>query len=236
MPGDGAVLTLENIEIRQGAFRLHADFAVRQGARVAIMGPSGAGKSTLAGAICGFLPLTQGRILMDDTDITTADPDARGVAMIFQDGNLFPHLTLAQNVGLGLRPALRLSQSELEAVENALQRVGLEGLGARKPGQVSGGQQSRAALARVLLMRRRVLVLDEPFAALGPALRAEMLALVAEVLDETGATLLMVTHAPEDARRIAPETAFVAEGVAQAPQPTAQLLDDPPAALKAYLG
>ena len=156
--------------------------------------------------------------------------------MLFQDGNLFPHLTVAQNVGLGLRARLRLTETEHSRVEQALDRVGLAGMRDRKPAALSGGQQSRVALARVLVQGRDLLLLDEPFAALGPALKTEMLDLVSELVEESGATLLMVSHDPTDARRIADQVVLVVEGQAYPPQETAQLLDDPPPALKAYLG
>jgi len=156
--------------------------------------------------------------------------------MLFQDNNLFPHLTLRQNVGLGLRPNLRLSSDDETKVKAALARVQLGDLADRKPAALSGGQQSRAALARVLVQARPWVLLDEPFAALGPALRAEMLDLVQPLMDETGAGLLMITHAPDDVRRIADEAIFVAEGRAEAPVPAADLLNDPPPALRDYLG
>ena len=114
--------------------------------------------------------------------------------------------------------------------------MGLAGLGQRKPGALSGGQQGRAALARALLRARPILLLDEPFAALGPALKAEMLDLVAEIAGQTGATVLMVTHDPADALRLADSTVLVADGLAAAPVATARLFADPPAALRAYLG
>jgi thiamine transport system ATP-binding protein len=101
---------------------------------------------------------------------------------------------------------------------------------------MSGGQQQRVAIARALLRDQPVLLLDEPFAALGPALKHEMLDLVAEIVGSTGATLLMVTHQPEDARYIADETVLIADGTAHTPRPTAALLDNPPAALQEYLG
>ena len=230
------MLTVENVTLRQGDFTLAADFAIEDGARVAVIGPSGAGKSTLLSLVAGFLAPDAGRVTWDGRDITAEAPGARPVAMLFQDNNLFPHLSVAQNVGLGVRPDLRLSQDEAMRVEEALRRVGLEGYGARKPAALSGGQQSRAALARVLVQDRPLVLLDEPFAALGPALKAEMLDLVEEVLDATGAALLMVSHEPEDARRIAPLTVLVAQGRAEAPVATAELLDNPPPALRAYLG
>jgi thiamine transport system ATP-binding protein len=121
-------------------------------------------------------------------------------------------------------------------VAEALHRTGLDGLAQRKPAELSGGQQGRAALARALLRARPLLLLDEPFAALGPALKAEMLALVTEVAGDTGATVLMVTHDPQDARSFAPLTILVAEGRAQPPQDTAALFASPPKALADYIG
>lgn len=230
------MLKLDAVRIDNGGFEVLADFAVESGARVAVIGPSGAGKSTLIGAIAGFYPVTAGRITWQGRDIGEMAPGKRPVAMLFQDGNLFPHLSVAQNVGLGVDPNLRLDAGQRARVEEALSRVGLEGMGNRKPAALSGGQQSRAALARVLVQNRPLLLLDEPFAALGPALKREMLDLVRALTDETGATLLMVSHDPDDARRIADEVILVAEGRAHPPEPTGELLDNPPAALRDYLG
>lgn len=230
------MLKLEAAEIRNGDFRVTADWDVAQGQKVAVIGPSGAGKSTLIGAIAGFQTLERGKIVWESTDISSLLPGKRPVAMLFQDGNLFPHLSVAQNVGLGVRPDLRLDRGQKDRVAAAIQRVGLSGLETRKPGELSGGQQSRAALARVLVQDRPIILLDEPFAALGPALKVEMLDLVAALVQETGATLLMVSHDPSDARRIADQVILVESGRAHAPADTATLLDNPPPALKAYLG
>tara|TARA_B110000977_G_scaffold45417_1_gene61718 strand:- start:67 stop:759 length:693 start_codon:yes stop_codon:yes gene_type:complete len=230
------MLSLNKIEIVQGSFNLGAHFDVAAGQKVAVIGPSGAGKSTLVGAICGFIDLRAGQLILAGRDITNVQPDGRDMAMLFQDNNLFPHLTIAQNVGLGIRPAMRLTSDEAAQVHKALQRVGLTNFGSRKPSELSGGQQSRAALARALVQSKSWMILDEPFAALGPALRAEMLDLVAEVAAETKAGVMMVTHAPEDAQRISDSVIFVADGVAHGPQATSGLLDNPPPALKAYLG
>ncbi|WP_417475421.1 ATP-binding cassette domain-containing protein [Leisingera sp.] len=230
------MLKLEDCRILNGGYAVEADLEIQAGSCTAVIGPSGAGKSTLVEAIAGFLPLTRGKIRWQGTDMADQPPGKRPVAMLFQDGNLFPHLSAAQNVGLGLRASLRLSDEDWQKVEAALTRVGLSGMGARKPAALSGGQQSRVALARVLVQGRDILLLDEPFAALGPALKAEMLDLVAELAHESGATVLMVSHEPADARRIADQVVLVAEGRAHPPQPTAELLDNPPPTLKAYLG
>ncbi|MEH6645299.1 thiamine ABC transporter ATP-binding protein [Sulfitobacter sp.] len=230
------MLKLENALIAQGDFRLLADFTLEPARKYAVIGPSGAGKSTLLAAMCGFVPLSEGRMLWEGKDITTAAPGARPMTMLFQDNNLFPHLTVMQNVSLGLRPDGRISGAEKDVVMEALARVNLTDYAQVKPGALSGGQQSRVALARVLVQARPLVFLDEPFAALGPALRNEMLDLVSGMAAQTGAALVMVTHAPEDVRRIADEVIFVEGGRAHAPRPAAALMDDPPPELRAYLG
>lgn len=230
------MLTLENLAVTLDDWTLRADLTVRDGARVALLGPSGAGKSTLLNAIAGFLPLSEGRILWNGEDLTGLAPAERPVSMIFQDNNLFPHLTVAQNVGLGLRPDLKLSAAQTADVEAALDRVGLAGFGPRKPGQLSGGQVARVALARALLRHRPLMLLDEPFGALGPALRAEMLDLVADLARETGATVLMVSHQPEDARELADQVILVADSRAHPPVPMEEIFSHPPDALRDYLG
>ncbi|WP_342069479.1 ATP-binding cassette domain-containing protein [Yoonia algicola] len=230
------MLICENLVMRQGAFSLHADVAFELGKATALIGPSGAGKSTLLAAIAGFLAPASGRLLWGDADLTNAPPGDRPVSMLFQDNNLFPHLSAARNVGLGLRPDLQLGVKEKSQVAATLADVGLEGLGDRKPSALSGGQQSRVALARVLVADRPVVLLDEPFSALGPALKNEMLDLVKGKLVAAGKTVVMVTHDPVDARRIADMVSLVADGDVHQPVATDVLFDDPPPALKAYLG
>lgn len=230
------MLTLDNLLIEQDDFCLSADFAIPPGARVALLGPSGAGKSTLLATLAGFLAPGRGRILWRGADITGLAPGARPLSILFQDQNLFPHLSVAQNLGLGLSPKLRLARADHAQIAAALDRVGLSGLGDRRPATLSGGQQSRVALARCLLRAKPLLLLDEPFAALGPALKSDMLALVAEIAADQHATVLMVSHEPADAVALCPQTVLVAEGVAHPPATTAGLLADPPPALAAYLG
>lgn len=230
------MLILEDLDIRQGDFHLSANLTVQTGSKIAVLGPSGAGKSTLLGAIAGFITPQAGTIRWQDIVLNAMAPGDRPMSILFQDNNLFPHLTAFENTGLGLRPDLRLSSDQKDRVHQALTRVGLADLAGRKPAALSGGQQSRVALARMLLRQRPLLLLDEPFAALGPALKAEMLDLVAELIGETGATLLMVSHDPADAKRIADQVIVVAEGQAAPPVATDELFANPPAALQAYLG
>lgn len=230
------MLQLDGIVLEEPGFRLGADWSVPQRARCAVLGPSGAGKSTLLNAIAGFVRPSAGRILWQGQRIDGLSPGERPVTILFQDQNLFPHLTVERNLAFGLARDGRMTDAMQVRIAAALERTGLAGLGQRRPGQLSGGQLGRAALARALLRARPLLLLDEPFAALGPALKGEMLALVAEVAAEAGATVLMVTHDPQDARRFADLTILVADGTAEPPAPTAELFASPPPALAAYLG
>lgn len=230
------MLTCEMLVLAQDDFRLHADLALEKGRVTALIGPSGAGKSTLLSAIAGFFAPAQGRILWDGRDLTDVPPGQRPCSVLFQDNNLFPHLTVQQNVGLALRSGLRLSQADKAQVDAVLDDVGLVGLGGRKPGALSGGQQSRASLARVLLADRPLILLDEPFSALGPGLKNEMLDLVQTKLARPDRLVIMVTHDPADAQRIAGDVILVADGVAHAPVTTADLFANPPDALATYLG
>ncbi len=229
------MLTCENLTLTQGDFQLSADLSFRPGGITALIGPSGAGKSTLLSALAGFLTPSSGKVSYDGQDLTGTAPGARPISILFQDNNLFPHLSIGQNAGLGLQPKLRLSDSQKAQVATVLDQVGLHGMADRKPAALSGGQQSRAALARVLLADRPVILLDEPFAALGPALRSEMLDLVQKTLLRTDRTVIMITHDPADAQRVANETALVADGIVHPAIPTDQLFAAPPPALAAYL-
>jgi thiamine transport system ATP-binding protein len=214
------MLVLDHVNLSLGSFSLAANFSISAGARVAVMGPSGAGKSSLLLTIAGFIAPTSGSILIDGQDLTAHDPAQRPVAMLFQDQNLFPHLTLLQNAVLGLTAGGRATAAQLAQADAALAKVGLAGFGGRKPAEVSGGQMGRAALARVLLQARPILLLDEPFAALDSDLRHQMLDLVVQVAVQTDATVLMVTHDDRDAKRFASHLITVDHGVAQPPLST----------------
>ncbi|MDJ1015131.1 MAG: ATP-binding cassette domain-containing protein [Paracoccaceae bacterium] len=227
------MLELSGVRFEREGFALTADLSLPPGSVTAVIGPSGGGKSTLLSLIAGFEAPEAGRIVWEGRDITAMPPGDRPVAMLFQDNNLFPHLDILTNVAIGIAPVARPPEAALGKAREALERVGLGELVHRKPGDLSGGQQSRAALARVVLTNRPLVLLDEPFSALGPSLRREMMALVGELLPE--ALVLMVTHDPEDARRSAAQTVFVDGGVVAPPAPTEALFANPSAALKAYL-
>ena len=228
------MLSLNDAVFAQGDFALSADLQIPARSVTAVIGPSGAGKSTLLGGIAGFVPQTAGRLFWDDVDLTNLAPDKRPVSMLFQDNNLFPHLTILQNVALALGPKLRPDADARIRVDAMLERVGLKGLSERKPAGLSGGQQSRVALARALLQNRPVLLLDEPFGALGPALKDEMLDLTVELSGDRA--VVMITHDPADAARIADAVIGVGPGRAHSPMPTEAFMKNPPADIGGYFG
>ena len=186
--------------------------SVARGEQVAVLGPSGAGKSTLLNLIAGFLTPASGTIMIEGQDHTTTPPSRRPVSMLFQENNLFSHLNVQQNIGLGLNPGLKLNAAQREKLHHIARQMGIENLLERLPGELSGGQRQRVALARCLVREQPVLLLDEPFSALDPALRQEMLTLVSDVCRDQQLTLLMVSHSVEDAARIASRSIVVADG------------------------
>jgi thiamine transport system ATP-binding protein len=185
---------------------------VERGEHIAVLGPSGAGKSTLLNLIAGFITPASGTIFIENQPHTHTPPAKRPVSMLFQENNLFSHLTVRQNIGLGMHPGLKLNAAQQQKLDVIASQMGIESLLGRLPGELSGGQRQRAALARCLVREQPVLLLDEPFSALDPALRQEMLQLVGDVCRRQQLTLLMVSHSVEDAARIASRSLVIADG------------------------
>ncbi len=236
MSGAGSI-ELDRVRFAYGETKMAFDLAVASGEIIAIMGPSGSGKSTLLNLVAGFETPAEGRVVIGGRDVTADPPADRPVSMIFQENNLFSHLDVAANVGLGRNPSLKLTPDDRAAVAEALERTGLAGKDRRLPRELSGGERQRTALARALVRRRPVLLMDEPFAALGPALRADMAGLVQALNAETGMTMVVVTHSPEDAQRLAPRTAFIENGTIVADGSTIDLLGpEGPEPVRRYIG
>jgi thiamine transport system ATP-binding protein len=233
----GASIRLDAVDFDFGDMAMRFDLTIEPSTIAAIIGPSGSGKSTLLNLIAGFETAKAGRILIDGTDMTYDAPSQRPVSMVFQDNNLFAHLDVAENVGLGRRADLKLSDADQAAIHGAIQTVGLADKEKRKPEALSGGERQRVAIARALVRNRPVLLLDEAFASLGPALRQEMLDLVGDLQKETGMTVVMVTHHPEDALRLPSTLFFLENGKIVASGPAKELLSDKgPSLLRKYLG
>jgi putative thiamine transport system ATP-binding protein len=166
-----------------------------------LTGPSGVGKSTLLDAVGGHLgPAFRrgGRVILDGRDVTDLPPEARRIGLIFQEAVLFPHLSVADNLAFGLDPAVRGRAARRAAIEAALARAGLRGMGGRDPATLSGGQRARVALMQALLAEPDALLLDEPFSSLDKGLRAEIRAFTFERLRSLGLPALIVTHDAED--------------------------------------
>ncbi|EMD6372780.1 TPA: thiamine ABC transporter ATP-binding protein ThiQ [Morganella morganii] len=206
------MIYFDHILYRYQQQTMNFHFSVAAGEKIAILGPSGAGKSTLLSLIAGFQFAESGTILLNGEDHTRTPPASRPVSMLFQENNLFAHLTAEQNIALGFHPGMKLNAEQKVQLEQIAEQVSLTPLLKRLPSQLSGGQRQRVALARCLVRSQPVLLLDEPFSALDPALRNEMLALLETICDSRQLTLMMVSHNTDDAARIAPRAMVVDNG------------------------
>ncbi|WP_300402406.1 ABC transporter ATP-binding protein [Nocardioides sp.] len=206
------MLSLEDVSISYDGTPavLGASLEVPDGSVVAVLGPSGCGKSTLLRAVAGLERPVSGRIGWDGADLAGVPTHKRGFALMFQDGQLFTHLTVARNVGYALR--LRRVPDVAQRVERLLALVGLEGYGARLPGTLSGGERQRVALARSLAAEPRLLLLDEPLSALDAGLRERLAGDLHDILREAGTTTLVVTHDQEEAFALADRLVVMRDG------------------------
>lgn len=176
---------------------------VLRGERVAVHGPSGCGKTTLLLAVAGLVPVTSGRVTLNGVDVTRVPTHQRGVGMVFQDDQLFPHFDVADNVGYSLRVAgVSKRQREIQ-VNEWLRRVGLDGFGARSVDGLSGGEAKRVALARTLAASPSVVLLDEPLTGLDDALHERLLGDLRALFDELQTTVVMVSHDRAEASALA---------------------------------
>lgn len=206
------MLAIDHCILRYPDFRGDYTLAVPRGALCAVIGPSGGGKTTLLNAIAGFEQPISGKIIFEGIDLLPLRPGERPLSVVFQEHNLFPHLTAFQNVALGINPSLRLSGHETERAKSALAAVELDMFENRRPGELSGGQRSRVALARALASEKPLLLLDEPFGALDPGLRRTMIRLVDDLRRKNQLTVLMTIHTPDDILDAADQCAFIADG------------------------
>jgi putrescine transport system ATP-binding protein len=188
------------------------NLSVKKGELFALLGSSGCGKSTLLRMLAGLESVTSGKILIDGEDLATLPPYRRPVNMMFQSYALFPHMTVESNVGFGLRQE-GVKKGELkDRVANALELVQMTRFAKRKPHQLSGGQQQRVALARSLVKRPKLLLLDEPMSALDKQIRQRTQIELVNILDKVGVTCIMVTHDQEEAMTMANRLAVMSEG------------------------
>jgi putative spermidine/putrescine transport system ATP-binding protein len=188
---------------------------IRRGEFIALLGPSGCGKSTALNCIAGLLPLSGGTIRLDDTRIDTLPPERRGFGMVFQNYALFPHMSVARNVGFGLRMR-GVSQAEADRrVAHALRLVQLTGQEHKLPGQLSGGQQQRVAIARAIVIEPPLILMDEPLSNLDAKLRLETRSEIRRIHRELGRATIYVTHDQDEALSLADRIVVMKDGVVQ---------------------
>ena len=206
------MLKLDKVTFNYAELEFVFDFELAAGKCLAVMGESGSGKSTLLNLIAGFLTPDSGTIFFNNKRIDQLAPHRRPLTILFQEHNLFNHLTVFQNIGLGLRPSLKLDETEKQSVHDALLKVNLEGMLDRLPESLSGGQRQRVAIARCLVRSRPVLLLDEPFGGLNEELKTEIKTLLNELKNHQKLTILWVTHDPADVDGIADQIMNIDNG------------------------
>ena len=214
-----AIIRLENVNKWYGQFHVlrNLNLDVARGERIVICGPSGSGKSTMIRCINRLEEHQQGRIVVDGIELTNdlkhIEAIRRDVGMVFQHFNLFPHLTVLENLTLGPIWVLKKSKAEAEATAmKYLERVRIPDQANKYPGQLSGGQQQRVAIARSLCMRPKIMLFDEPTSALDPEMVKEVLDVMVNLAEESGMTMLCVTHEMGFARKVADRVIFMDRG------------------------
>jgi ABC-type Fe3+/spermidine/putrescine transport system ATPase subunit len=205
----------------------HLSLDLNAGELTALLGPSGCGKSTTMKMIAGLLTPTAGDIRFDGQSILHLPPEQRGAVMVFQGNLLFPYMSVAENIGFGLKMRGEPTSMIRKKVANMLDLVHLPDLGNRKPSEISGGQAQRTALARALILDPKVLLLDEPLSNLDAHLRAEMQDLICTIQRDTGVTTLMVTHDQEEAVSMAPNIALMLDGSLRQSGPAPEFYNRP---------
>ncbi len=224
-----------NFSLKESYLTISTNISLEPEKIYAVVGPSGAGKSTFLNLISGFASISSGSIIWNEQEISHLPPAKRSVSILFQDNNLFPHLSVWRNLALAVTHWPKISRDNEEKLKAVMSEVGILGLENRKPSELSGGQQSRVALARVLLQKNKILLLDEPFSALGPSLKDQMLELIKKIAKNKKLLVLMVTHEPADAKKVASQTLVVKDKKVHPPLSTEKALDPVNGPLADYL-
>jgi molybdopterin-binding protein len=226
------MIRLEGVSFAIGDFRLtDASFEIPAGGYGLVIGPTGSGKTSLLEAIAGHVPIPEGRIWLGDRDVTRLPPEQRGIGFVYQAYHLFPHHSVRENIGYGLRLASADARARVEELASLL---GIGPLLDRRIRGLSGGEQQRVALARALAPRPAILLLDEPFAAVDPVLRRVLRRELQELREREGLTTLHVTHDVEDAMRLGDMVAVLGNGRIQQAGPPSQVFRYPNSAFVAH--
>ena len=203
------------------------DLEINEGEFLTLLGPSGCGKTTTLRLIAGFIMPSEGRIFLDNTEITNLAPQDRNVGMVFQDYALFPHLTIAENIAFGLVERRMDKASIALRVKDLLNLIEMPDVGDRYPAQISGGQRQRVAVARAVAYAPRVLLMDEPLGALDPMVRYELQTELAEIFRTLGKTVVLVTHDLFEAAHFSKDIVLLRDGAVEQRTSMQMLLAEP---------
>jgi len=224
-----SLISIENVHKHYGDYHALRDInlEVGQGEFFSLLGPSGCGKTTLLRTIAGFEDVSSGQVRIGGASMIGVPANQRPTNMVFQSYAIFPHMSVAENVGFGLRKSSLSGAEKAAAVGEALEMVGLSGFGARAAHALSGGQRQRVALARALILKPKVLLLDEPLSALDKKMREQMQSELRRLQRQVGITFILVTHDQEEALIMSDRIAVMFDGKIAQLDPPQQLYTRP---------
>ena len=206
------MIKLENISVKLDNFRTKFTVEINKGEWVGIIGQSGAGKSTFLNLIAGFAQPEEGSLLINNIEINNLPASKRSISSLFQDNNLFPHLSVYQNIAIAIKPNLKLHDNEKKKIFEIIEYLNLSSKAHSSIGTLSGGERQRVALGRVMSSDKKILLLDEPFSQLDPNLRIEMLELIKKIREEKKITIIMAIHTPAEAINFVSRFLMIKEG------------------------
>ena len=206
------MIKLENISIKLDNFRTKFTVEINKGEWVGIIGQSGAGKSTFLNLIAGFAQPEVGSLLINNTEMRNLSASKRSISSLFQDNNLFPHLSVYQNIAIAIKPNLKLHENEKGKIFEIVEYLNLSSKIHSSIGTLSGGERQRVALGRVMSSDKKILLLDEPFSQLDPNLRIEMLELIKKIREKKKITIIMAIHTPAEAIDFVSRFLLIKEG------------------------
>ena len=206
------MIKLENISIKLDNFRTKFTAEINKGEWVGIIGQSGAGKSTFLNLIAGFAQPEEGSLLINNIEMRNLPASKRSISSLFQDNNLFPHLSVYQNIAIAIKPNLKLHNNEKKKIFEIIEYLNLSSKIHSSIGTLSGGERQRVALGRVMSSDKKILLLDEPFSQLDPNLRIEMLELIKKIREKKKITIIMAIHTPAEAIDFVSRFLLIKEG------------------------
>lgn len=206
------MIEFKNIKYRYPEKDFHYNFSIPKESICGLIGPNGSGKTTLFSLLAGFIKPYSGDIFANNKSITLLPPSKRDLTILFQEYNLFEHLTIEQNMSLWLKNSLKINNNDKTTIDNALNAVGLSNKNKYYPHELSGGQQARAGLCRCLLSKNSILLLDEPFAAIERKIIDDLILFLKDLHKSYKQTIIVVSHSMQDIKRLCDHVLFIEEG------------------------